>query len=96
MKHAAEDLESPASPGDPLMLSLASLPDEPLDGRVAASVQRRARAVFERSGERRPQWARLSRFFSGSLLPAFLLACALVYVWGSVRVIERVYLAGGG
>jgi hypothetical protein len=96
MKPAAEDLESPASPGDPLMVSLASLPEEPIDGRVAASVQRRARAVFDRSRERTPQWARFSRVFSRSLLPAFLLACALVYAWESVQVIERVYLAGGG
>ena len=95
MKPAAEDRESPASSGDPLARLLAALPDEPLDGRFAASVQRRARLVFEGERERISQWARLSRIFSGRLLPAFLLACAVIYVWGSMQVIERVYLAGG-
>jgi hypothetical protein len=94
MKPAAEERESPASPADPLAL-LAALPDEPIDGRVAASVQRRARAVFEGERGRSSQWERLSRVFSGSLLPAFLLACALVYAWGAVDTMERIYLAGG-
>jgi hypothetical protein len=75
---------------DPLANTLARLPDDPLPPRAAAAVLRRARGVLVDEG--RPT-AKLQRFWSGVLLPAVLLACALVYSVGAVQTIERVYVA---
>ena len=75
---------------DPLTDKLARLPDVELDPRAAAAVLRRARGVLLDEG--RPA-AKLQRFWSGVLLPSVLLACALVYGWGAMQTIERIYVA---
>ena len=76
---------------DPVADKLAKLPDEPLDPRAAAAVLRRARGVLADEGR---AVARLQRLWTGVLLPAVLLGCALVYTVGAVDTIERVYVAG--
>jgi hypothetical protein len=76
--------------GDPLANKLALLPDDPLDPRAASAVLRHARGVLVDEG--RPA-ARLLRVWTGVLLPAVLVACALVYTWGAFRTIESIYVA---
>lgn len=76
---------------DPIADKLARLPDEPLDPRAAAAVLRRARGVLADEGR---AVVRLQRFWTGVLLPAVLLGCALVYTLGALQTIERVYVAG--
>lgn len=76
---------------DPIADKLAKLPDEPLDPRAAAAVLRRARGVLADEGR---GVARLQRLWTGVLLPAVLLGCALVYTVGALETIERVYVAG--
>lgn len=78
------------TPGDPLANKLARLPDEPLGPRAAAAVLRHARGVFIDEG--RPT-ARLLRVWTGVLLPAVLVTCALVYSWGAFRALETIYVA---
>lgn len=75
---------------DPLAQKLAALPDDPLDPRAAAAVLRRARGTLVEEG--RPA-ARLARTFSSRVLPAMLVACALVYAWGAVLTLGQVYVA---
>ena len=76
---------------DPLAEKLARLPDEPLDPRAAAAVLRQARGVLADEGR---AVVRLQRLWTGVLLPAVLLGCALVYTVGALDTIERVYVAG--
>jgi hypothetical protein len=76
---------------DPLAKELAHLPDDPLDPRAAAAVLRHARGVLEEEGR---LIARLLRLWTGVLLPAVLLTCAVVYTWGAVQTIEAIYVAG--
>lgn len=76
---------------DPIADKLARLPDEPLDPRAAAAVLRRARGVLANEGSAS---VRLQRLWTGVLLPAVLLGCALVYTVGALETIERVYVAG--
>ena len=77
-------------PSDPLANKLAQLPDNPLDRRAAAAVLRHARGTFIDEG--RPA-ARFLRVWTGVLLPAVLVACALVYTWGAFRTLETIYVA---
>jgi len=76
---------------DPLANKLALLPGDPLAQRAAATVLRRARGVLIDAG--RPA-AKLQRFWSGVLLPAVILGCALSYSVGALQTIERIYVAG--
>ncbi len=76
--------------GDPLATKLALLPDDPLDPRAASRVLRHARAVLVDEG--RPA-ARLLRVWTGVLLPAVLVACALFYTWGAFRTLREIYVA---
>ena len=76
---------------DPIADKLARLPDEPLDPRAAAAVLRRARGVLANESS---AVVRLQRLWTGVLLPAVLLGCALVYTLGALQTIERVYVAG--
>lgn len=71
---------------------LAALPDTPIDPRFSAEVLRQAREVLaeEREGS---AFARASRLWYGTLLPAALVACALVYACDAVRTLERIYVA---
>jgi hypothetical protein len=76
---------------DPLA-RLAALPDVPLDAHAVAAVRRRARAVLAEEREGGPL-ARLGRIWTGVLLPAVLVACAVLYAYDSVRLLERTYVA---
>ena len=64
---------------------------EAIDPRAAAAVLREARAVLIE--EWRPA-ARFVRVWTGVVLPAVLVACGLLYTWGAVETIERIYVAG--
>jgi hypothetical protein len=75
---------------DPLAAELGQLPDDPLDPRAAAAVLRRARGVLEDEG--RPT-TKLLRLWTGVLLPAVLLTCAVVYSVGAFQTIESIYVA---
>lgn len=76
---------------DPIATHLAHLPGDPLDPRAAAAVLRRARAVLIDEG--RPA-AQLARLWTGVLLPAVLVACAIVYSGGAFQTIQSIYVAG--
>jgi hypothetical protein len=80
---------------DPTLARLASLPDLPLDARAVASVRRRARAALaeERDGGR---LARLGRVWTGVMLPAVLVASAVLYAYDSLQFVERTYVASTG
>ncbi len=78
-----------------LLARLADLPDVPLDPHAVSAVQRRARAALaeEREGGR---LARLARLWTGVVLPAVLVASAVLYACDSVAFVERTYLASAG
>jgi hypothetical protein len=71
---------------------LVALPDTPLDPRFAAEVLRSAREILVEAREGSAM-ARASRLWYGTLLPAALVACAIVYACDAVRTIERIYVA---
>ena len=76
---------------DPLAQRLAGLPDAPLDPGVSTAVLREARAALEEAPA-----ARLSRLWTGAVLPALLVGCAVAYAVGSVEFLERIYVASAG
>ncbi len=78
-----------------LLARLADLPDVPLDAHAVAAVRRRARAALaeEREGDR---LARLARLWTGVMLPAVLVASAVLYAYGSFEFVERTYIASAG
>jgi hypothetical protein len=76
---------------DSIATHLAKLPGEPLDPRAAAAVLRRARATLIDEG--RPA-AQLTRLWTGIVLPAVLLGCAVVYSGGAFQTIQSIYVAG--
>lgn len=77
-------------PDDPIANELANLPGDPLDPRAAAAVLRHARAVLVDEG--RPL-VRVLRLWTGVLLPAVLLGCALFYTLGAIHALETIYVA---
>lgn len=74
---------------DPILDSLRDLPAPPLAAAAVLRVQRLARAALEAEG--RPE-ARLSRTWTGSLLPALLVAAGLVYTWQSISQMQSIYV----
>ena len=85
------------TPYDPLLTSLAELPDVPLDPAAADAVRRRARValVDGRDGSAPASLAavRLSFAWSAAILPAILLISGGAYAWGAVRMMERIFLS---
>jgi hypothetical protein len=76
---------------DPTLARLAALPDLPLPPRAVAAVRRRARAAL--AEERAGRLASLRRFWTGVMLPAVLVAAALLYAYDSIQFVERTYVA---
>jgi hypothetical protein len=80
---------------DIILARLAALPDLPLEPRAVAAVRRRARAALaeERDGGR---LAHLGRIWTGVMLPAVLVAAAVLYAYDSYQFVERTYVASAG
>ena len=78
-----------------LLARLAELPDVPLGAHAVSTVRRRARAALaeEREGGR---LARLARLWTRVMLPAVLVASAVLYAYDSFEFMERTYLASAG
>jgi hypothetical protein len=78
---------------DDTLARLAALPDLPLAPHTV--VRRRARAALaeEREGGR---LASLGRLWTGVMLPAVLVAAAVLYAYDSYRFVERTYVASAG
>jgi hypothetical protein len=74
---------------DPILDRLRDLPAPPLDAAAVLRVQRLARAALHAEGQ--PE-ARLSRMWTGSLLPALLAAAGLVYTWQSISQMQSIYI----
>ncbi len=84
------------TPDDPILTSLAELPEVPLDPAAAEAVRRRARvALVDGSAGSAPPLAavRLSFAWSTAVLPAILLISGGAYAWGAVRMMERIFLS---
>jgi hypothetical protein len=88
------------TPDDPLLSSLAELPDVPLDPAAADAVRRRARVALGDDSAHgsapslpSPALVRLSFAWSTAVLPAILLVSGGVYAWGAVRMLERIFLS---
>jgi hypothetical protein len=80
---------------DPALARLAALPDLPLAPHMVAVVRRRARAALAEERDGSPL-ARLGRLWMGVMLPAVLVAAAVLYAYDSYRFVERTYVASAG
>jgi hypothetical protein len=79
---------------DPILKSLADLPEVPLDAAASDRVRRRARiALVDTAAEPHPTLARLALAWSGGVLPAILLGTGAVYAWGAVLMIGRIFVS---
>ncbi len=80
---------------DDTLARLAALPDLPLAPHTVAVVRRRARVALAEEREGGPL-ARLGRMWTGVMLPAVLVAAAVLYAYDSYRFVERTYVASSG
>jgi hypothetical protein len=75
---------------DPILERLRDLPVPPLDDAAVGRVRWRAQAAL--AGERRLP-VRMVRVWTGSVLPALLVAAGLMYAWRSLTWMESIYVA---
>lgn len=81
------------TPDDPILNSLAELPEVPIDPAAAEAVRRSARAALVEGGApERPALSRLSLAWSSAILPAILLGSGALYTWGAVQMMGRIFL----
>ena len=83
------------TPDDPILNSLADLPEVPLDPAAADAVRRSARAALvdgDGGASRRLALTRLSIAWSTAILPAILLGSGAAYTWGAVQMMGRIFV----